>query len=158
MRRIEPNMVEVDMIPMIDIISLLLMFLIVVGSTAVEAEGVQMRLPRADQALQVRGEGRIVIQVYPRGGKYWANINNKDYELLTGARNQTLQDYLKKQVEWALEKGLARREGLDEAVNIPVKLRIPEGAPMKEVEKVVLALSDVRLTNIQYAAQNAPVQ
>lgn len=152
MRRIEPNAVEVDMVPMIDIISLLLMFLIVVGSHSVLGEGVQMRLPRADQALDIRTEGRIVVQLYQDGGKYWAVVNAKRYELLAGARNATLQEYLDNQVRWWIEKGLAKREGLDGAVDIPVKLRIPEKAPMREVERVLMALSEARLTNIQYAA------
>ena len=153
--KLQEQKVDVDMIPLIDIISLLLMFLIVVGDASISADSVKMRLPRADQALQdplVNTKGRIVVQLDNINGKYWAVINGRKYELLSGARNATLQEYLEKQVQWSIEKGLATREGLDEAVNIPVKLRIPDQAPMKEVERIVVALSEAHLTHLQYAA------
>lgn len=156
MRRIQPNAVEVDMIPMIDIISLLLMFLIVVGGAVERTKTVEMRLPRADQARpenNVITEGRIVVELDRKDGKFWAVINRKTYELLAGARNATLQEWLDDQVHWALEKGLAKREGLDGAVDTPVKLRIPEAAPMNEVERILVALSEAHLTNIQYASR-----
>jgi len=162
MRRIEPNQVEVDMIPLIDIISLLLMFLIVVGDTATTTQGIQMRLPRADQGVPeplVNTKDRIVVQLDNAGGKYWAVIRGNKYELLSGARNATLQEYLDRQVRDSLAKGDATREGLDGAVSIPVKLRIPDQAPMKEVERIVVALSEAHLTHLQYAAMppQAPV-
>jgi len=47
----EETKVEVDMVPMIDIITLLLMFLVIVGDMAASANTIQMKLPRASEAL-----------------------------------------------------------------------------------------------------------
>ena len=91
------NKVEVDMVPLIDIISLLLMFLIIVGDTAANADNVEMQLPRADQALKdqtLQSDGRLVIQMAPSEGRYLAIINNRAYELLPGGNQLTLLDYL----------------------------------------------------------------
>ena len=153
--KVQDQKVDVDMIPLIDIISLLLMFLIVVGDASISADSVKMRLPRADQGIPeplVNTKNRIVVQLDKTDGKYWAVIRGNKYELLAGARNATLQEYLDRQVRETLAKGDATREGQDGAVSIPVKLRIPDQAPMKEVERIVVALSEAHLTHLQYAA------
>ena len=80
----QPVKIEVDMVPLIDIISLLLMFLIIVGDASKSASAIQMRLPRADQGLpedHFIDENRIVIQMHPVGGRYYAVINGRQYEL-----------------------------------------------------------------------------
>jgi biopolymer transport protein ExbD len=136
--------IEVDMVPMIDIISLLLMFLIVVGGTASSARSVEMMLPRADQALpekNFRTEGRIVVELYEAGGVYSAVINKRHYAL-SGVRDN-----------YALEKYLTEQALASVAHDTPIKLRIPEAAPMHEVEKVIMTLTGVGLVNIQYAVQ-----
>jgi len=38
-------------------------------------------------------------------------------------------------------------------VTFPVKLRIPQEAPMREVERVVMTLARAGLVNVQYAAE-----
>ncbi|HEY3322631.1 MAG TPA: biopolymer transporter ExbD [Planctomycetota bacterium] len=154
------NRVEVDMVPLIDIISLLLMFLIIVGDTAATANAIQMKLPRADQAMSdkelkeknFRLEGRIVIQVVSRDGKYIAIVNNKPYDLMPGGGSKALLDYLDEQVQYAIGKGLAKKDAVG-AVDMPVKLRIPEDAPMKDVERVMMTAARVGLVNVQYAAE-----
>lgn len=160
MKKPEETKVEVDMIPLIDIIVLVLMFLIIVGDTAAAANAIQMKLPRADQAMSdkemkeknIRLEGRIVIQMQNKDGKYMAVVNNKSYELVAGGSHKGLLDYLDEQVQWQLGKGLAKKDSVG-ALDIPVKLRLPEEAPMRDVERVVMTCARVGLVNVQYAAE-----
>ena len=138
------NEVEVDMVPLIDIISLLLMFLIIVGGSACQAEAIQMKLPRADQALNendVVTEGRLTVQMQETGGRWFAVMSNKRYELLPHGGNETL----------GKQKRLATRDKGE--LSIPVKLRVPEAAPMREVERLVMTLAHVGLSRVQYAAE-----
>ena len=44
------NQIEVDMVPYIDIVSLLLMFLLIVGDMTKGATAVKMKLPKVDMA------------------------------------------------------------------------------------------------------------
>src|SRR5689334_12111429 len=127
MKKVEMNQVEVDMIPLIDIISLLLMFLIIVGDTAATANSIQMKLPRASEAMNdkelkeknVRLEGRIIIQMTNReGGTYRAVVNNKTYELVAQGSNKLLLEYLDEQVQYQIGRGLAQKDASG-AVNIP---------------------------------------
>ena len=160
MKKVEMNQVEVDMIPLIDIISLLLMFLIIVGDTAATANSIQMRLPRASEAMSdkelkeknVRLEGRIIVQVTNKDGVYRAVVNNKSYDLVAQGSNKLLIEYLDEQVQYQIGRGLAQKDASG-AVNIPVKLRIPEDAPMADVERVVMTAARVGLVNVQYAAE-----
>src|SRR5687768_17809272 len=110
--RTHDNSVEVDMVPMIDIISLLLMFLIIVGDTAASASSVQMQLPRGmDQALsdkdgRLRTEGRIVIELMlAPDGKYRAVMNGRSYELIAGPGNGTLIGHLQQQISTSVTLG-----------------------------------------------------
>ena len=146
------------MIPLIDIIVLVLMFLIIVGDTAANANNIQMKLPRADQAMtdlqlkekNIRLDGRIVVQLKGKEGKYTAIVNNKAYDLVGGGgANKTLLDYMDDQIQYAIGKGLATKDPSG-AVSIPVKLRVPEEAPMKDVERVVMSMAKVGLVNVQY--------
>jgi len=156
----EETKVEVDMVPMIDIITLLLMFLVVVGDMAASASTIQMKLPRADQALTdkelkekgVRVEGRVVVQVQNQSGVYRAVINNKSYDLVGQGSNRKLIEYLDEQVNYSINKGLAKKDA-NGAVDMPVKLRIPEETPMREVERVIMSLARVGMVNVQYAAE-----
>ena len=77
------NRVEVDMIPLIDIISLLLMFLIVVGDSAASATSVQMKLPRASAAQSEKpAEGQLIIQLDKNADVgHVGVVNNKGYKL-----------------------------------------------------------------------------
>lgn len=156
----EETKTEVDMVPMIDIVTLLLMFLVIVGDMAATAGAIQMKLPRADQAMTdkvlkekgFRLEGRLIVQMQSQGGVYRAVVNNKSYDLVKGGSNKGLLDYLSETVEYAVGKGNAKRSA-EGAVDMPVKLRIPEDAPMREVERVVMSLARVGLVNIQYTAE-----
>jgi biopolymer transport protein ExbD len=154
MKQPESVAIEVDMVPMIDIISLLLMFLLVVGSASKGECGVKMKLPRADQSLdenRVSTKGRLVVQLQPENGTYRAVINNKSYELVREG-SRTLDDYLEKQINGTVSRGEAKRDAQTQAVDIPVKLRIPADAPMQHVELVIIALARAGLTNVQYAS------
>jgi biopolymer transport protein ExbD len=156
----EENKVEVDMVPMIDIITLLLMFLVIVGDMAATANNVKMKLPRASEALtdkelkerKYRLEGRIVIQMQNQNGVYRTIINNNAYDLVKGGSNKGLLEYLDQQVNYHVSKGLAIKDSTG-AVDMPVKLRIPEDAPMREVERVIMSCARVGLVNVQYAAE-----
>lgn len=160
MKKLEETVVEVDMIPLIDIISLLLMFLIIVGDAAATANSIQMKLPRASEAMSdrelkeknVRLEGRIIIQVTNKDGVYRAVVNNKSYDLVQHGSNKLLIEYLDEQIQYAIGRGMAQKDAAG-AVNIPVKLRIPESAPMAEVERVVMTAARVGLVNVQYTAE-----
>ncbi len=150
------NRVEVDMVPLIDIISLLLMFLVMVGDMTRTASAVKMKLPRASEAVPDRKaatEGRLVVQLQKKDCRYWAVVQNNCYELTEGGRNGTLLKYLQEQVGRA-----AARTGLPATAEnvMPVKLRIPRQAPMREVERVVMALAQARVSHVQYAADNSP--
>lgn len=166
MRKPKMQDVEVDMVPLIDIISLLLMFLIIVGDTAASASSIQMPLPRnMDQALtdkemaekKINIQGRIVVQLVAQRDestketKYQACINNQYYDLMQGGGSKSLIEYLNKQIE---QYGAFKRDAATGAVDAPVKLRIPEDAPMKDVEDCVMTLARVGLVNVQYAAKN----
>src|SRR5882757_5185916 len=113
MKKVEMNQVEVDMIPLIDIISLLLMFLIIVGDTAATANSIQMRLPRASEAMSdkelkeknIRLEGRIIVQVTNKDGVYRAVVNNKSYDLVAQGSNKLLIEYLDEQVQYQIGRG-----------------------------------------------------
>jgi len=160
MKKVAENQIEVDMVPLIDIITLLLMFLVIVGDLAAQANAIKMNLPRASEAkndkelkeLGVRLEGRIVVQMKPDGGKYVAVVNNQSYELVERGSNKTLLEYLDKQVQYQVSKNLAKKAA-DGAVDIPVKLRIPVEAPMQDVETIIMTLARVGLVNVQYTAE-----
>jgi biopolymer transport protein ExbD len=150
----------VDMVPMIDIVTLLLMFLVIVGDMAASASNIAMKLPRADQAMtdkemkdkNFRLEGRIIIQMQNQNGVFRAVVNNQAYDLVGGGSNKKLLEYLQKQVDYALDRGLAKKDSSG-AVDIPVKLRIPEDAPMRDVERVIMSMARVGLVHVQYAAE-----
>jgi len=154
------NPVDVDMVPMIDIVTLLLMFLVIVGDMAASASNIAMKLPRADQAMtdkemkdkNFRLEGRIIIQMQNQNGVFRAVVNNQAYDLVGGGSNKKLLEYLQKQVDYALDRGLAKKDSSG-AVDIPVKLRIPEDAPMRDVERVIMSMARVGLVHVQYAAE-----
>jgi biopolymer transport protein ExbD len=145
---------------MIDIITLLLMFLVIVGDLAASATTIQMKLPRADQALSdkelkekgIRLEGRIVVQLHNQNGVWAAVVNNKFYALAPAGGSKNLLEYLDEQVNYHVSKGLAKKDSTG-AVDMPVKLRIPEDAPMREVERVIMSLARVGMVNVQYAAE-----
>ena len=154
------NKVEVDMVPLIDIISLLLMFLIIVGDTAANAENVQMQLPRSDMAKTEKEllekehhnfDGRIVIQMKKDNNRYLAVVNNKAYELVQNGLNKPLLEFLNTTVDFAVGKHYATKES-DGSVSSPVKLRIPADAPMKDVQRVIMTCAQVGLVHVQYAA------
>ena len=93
-KKTEVMTVEVDMVPLIDIISLLLMFLVMVGDMAKSTTSVKMKLPRADQAKSdkdVDSQNRLVVQLEKdSAGKYWANIEKNRYTLEAQGANKTL--------------------------------------------------------------------
>ncbi|MCW8129749.1 MAG: biopolymer transporter ExbD [Planctomycetota bacterium] len=159
----EETKVEVDMVPYIDIVSLLLLFLVITGDMTKSATGVKMRLPRADQAqtekkLGISTDGRIVVQMKAKDGKnpeagYFAVVENHQYDLVSGGNNASLVGYLKEQVDRRVAKGLSK-VGESGEVSFPVKLRIPRDAPMYQVERVVMTCAKAGLVNVHYAADN----
>jgi biopolymer transport protein ExbD len=160
MRKPEPQKVEVDMVPMIDIIVLLLMFLVIVGDMAASANNVPMTLPRASEAksdkelqeMHIRLEGRMCIQLKSDGGVWRAIVQNKAYDLVAGGAHAQLLRYLDEQVSYHVSKGLAKKDA-GGAVDMPVKLRVPADAPMREVERVIMSCARVGLVNVHYAAE-----
>ncbi|MBI3832431.1 MAG: biopolymer transporter ExbD [Planctomycetes bacterium] len=157
---VKDTRIEVDMVPYIDIITLLLLFLVFVGDLTQHAASVQMQLPRADQAKKDDEHkegtlGRIVVQLdKTRTGSYQAVVETQHYELANGA-NASLNQYLKHLIDTRLADGHFTR-GADGTVAFPVKLRIPKDAPMYEVEKVVATCAKAGLVNIHYAAEAPP--
>jgi biopolymer transport protein ExbD len=152
--------VEVDMVPLIDVISLLLMFLVITGDMAKSATNVKMTLPRADMAIpdsqssKGKTEGRIVVQMEKQRdtGKYMAKVESNRFELVEGGSSKTLIDFLEAQItRRAAVKAFTR--GPAGEVPFPVKLRIPADAPMNEVERVVMTMAKAKLVNVQYAAE-----
>src|SRR5437868_3068103 len=100
-RKVETVQVEVDMVPLIDIISLLLMFLIMVGDMAKATRGVQMKLPRASEAKsdkEVDSKNRLVVQLEKDGNKYWATIERNRYSLEKQGANKGLIEYLNQNI------------------------------------------------------------
>jgi biopolymer transport protein ExbD len=147
------NTVEVDMVPLIDIISLLLMFLVMVGDMAKSTSSVQMRLPRADQAKndkEVDTHNRIVVQLKKSGEAYKAIVENREYELVQGGNNSSLIKYLTEQINQRTAGGNITL-GPNGEVPFPVKLRIPADAPMREAERVIMTLAQAKLVNVHYA-------
>ena len=144
----EENTVEVDMVPLIDIISLLLMFLVMVGDMAKSTSSVQMKLPRADQAKndkEVNTKNRIVVQLKAVGAnQYKAIVENREYELVQGGNNSSLIKYLQEQINQRTAGGTVTL-GEHGEVPFPVKLRIPADAPMREAERVMMTLAQAKL-------------
>lgn len=151
MTRPEINRVEVDMVPLIDIISLLLMFLIVVGDSVVRTTSVEMKLPRASAAeKEIPMAGQITIELDKNAdGVHAAVVNKKRYKL-----DSAIKEYLDSTLASWGKNGHARlvKENGIERWNVPVKLRIPEWYPMGEVEKLVKTLSDLKVLDVRYAA------
>ena len=152
----EDNTVEVDMVPLIDIISLLLMFLVMVGDMAKSTSSVQMKLPRADQAMNdklLNTKNRIVVQLKKTPtGQYKAIVENREYELVQGGNNSSLIKYLQEQITQRTAGG-GLTLGPNGEVPFPVKLRIPEDAPMREAERVMMTLAQAKLVNVHYAVE-----
>jgi len=168
MNKPDINQVEVDMVPLIDIISLLLMFLIIVGDSAASSNIASLRLPAASEAKSekdwpgLKTEGRIVIQIKPeyeheddqlsKQGKYFVIFNSAKHDPSADA-GKSLKDHLTRFIEDALSHNppLAVRMP-DGTLDTPVKLRIPAMCPMTEAEKVLSTIASLQLVNIQYAA------
>lgn len=148
------ELLDADMVPFIDIVTLLLLFLIVVGDMATKVNTVTMRLPSADQAvLNVTNDKRIVVQVHQdEHGKYWAVVENRKYEIAPRGAGSSLLRYLDDQVQKRVADGSATKD-LQGEVDFPVKLRIPVHAPMEEVERVLLILARAGLVKIHFAAE-----
>ena len=165
MKKPDINHVEVDMVPLIDIISLLLMFLIIVGDTTASSNIASLRLPTADQAKTEKEWGldtknRIVIQIKPefddekeqlaKNGKYFVVFNAAKHS--NDDEGKSLKDHLAKFIADAEAHGIAHKKADDGTWDIPVKLRIPAMCPMVEAEKVLYTVASVQLSDIQYAA------
>jgi len=145
------NKVEVDMVPLIDIISLLLMFLIIVGDTSANSTSVRMKLPSASEAKQDWGESknRIVLQMKLEDGRYFAVFNNRSYDM-GGALKERLAQTIS---DAAGRNEISKRD--DGSWAMPVKLRIPEECPMNDVEKLLATVAGEKLTDVQYAVRTA---
>jgi len=154
MRQVDTVQVEVDMVPLIDIISLLLMFLIMVGDMAKATRGVQMKLPRASEAKtdkEVDSKNRLVVQLEKADGKYWATIEKNRYTLEAQGLNKSLVEYLNQNIISRKAHGEVK-EDENGGLLFPVKLRIPVDAPMREAERLIQSMAQAKLVNIQYAA------
>lgn len=154
--------IEVDMVPLIDIVTLLLMFLVIVGGL-VDPGGVKLNLPRADQAvpdrdLPTRPEGRITISLQNTDGVYSTVVGGKRYSL--GSRGSQdlsgLSAYLLKSAEYMHSRGMCKKHD-DGTYAIPVKLRIGEEVPMNAVENVLDSVVQARMRDVQYAANPLPL-
>jgi len=162
MRKADTVQVEVDMVPLIDIISLLLMFLVMVGDMAQSTTSVKMTLPRASEAKsdkEVDSHNRLVVQLEKdSNGKYWANIEKNRFELglgnegVRGQVNGTLIKFLNDQIIKLKAHGDIKDEDLG-GIKFPVKLRIPDDAPMREAERLIQTMAQAKLVNVQYASQ-----
>lgn len=152
MKRPEIDRVEVDMVPLIDIVSLLLMFLIVVGDAEAGTTAVKMKLPAAGAGRKLEPEpGMLTIEIGKNvDGRNEAVVNRRHYRL-----DGELKRYLDGQLAAWEQMGAARRIRRDGADvwNTPVRLRIPESCPMADVGAVVGTLQDLKLLDVRYAAQ-----
>lgn len=154
------NRVEVDMVPLIDIVTLLLMFLIVVGDMAKSTSCVKMRLPRADQARSEKEipdlpvTGRIVVQLVKDRDlpKFWAVVENHRFDLIPQGNSPSLATYLDQVVERRIACNVCTKDLATGAVSFPVKLRISKDAPMFEVERLMMVCAKSGLVNVHYAA------
>jgi biopolymer transport protein ExbD len=161
MKRPDIQKVEVDMVPLIDIVSLLLMFLVMVGDSSKSASAVKMKLPRASESKpdkEVKVEGRIVVQLKETGEntrKYTIIIDNRSYEM-AGGRSNTLLQYFNEQINKRVARGDIKPGPQGQIDDIPVKLRIPTEAPMSQVQQAVMSIAAAKLTNVQYAIDNNP--
>lgn len=152
--------IQVDMVPLIDIITLLLMFLVIVGGMAKASHAVSVNLPRADQALPEKNlpvilEGRIVLSLKSVNGVYYAFTDPQTrYEI--SPRNagnlSALSSHLLQSAEYMHRKNQCTLRD-DGTYDIPVKLRIGEEVPMKTVEDALDAVVKSKLRDIHYGAQ-----
>jgi len=162
MKKASETKVEVDMVPLIDIVSLLLMFLIMVGDMSKSASAVKMKLPRAsegktDKELGEQNlEGRIVVQlreISEGAKKYEVVIENKAYSL-QGGRSGSLMAYFDEQIKKRQAKGEIKLDEKTGAAPIPIKMRVPANAPMSQVQQLVTNIAGAKLVNVQYAVDN----
>jgi len=161
----DASAIQVDMVPLIDIVTLLLMFLVIVGGLVDTGITVKVNLPRADQAktdkeLPQSLEGRITISLQNTDGVYHTVISGKRYSIGSrGSENLSgLSTYLLKSAEYMHSRGMCKR--LDDGTySIPVKLRVGEDVPMKTVEDVLDSVVQARMRDVHYAAQpNPPIE
>jgi hypothetical protein len=158
----ESHSIAVDMVPLIDIISLLLMFLIIVGDTTASSNIASLKLPVASEAQSENSMhcyGRIVIQLKPefsdekeqlaKNGRYSAIFNAASHS--TGDDGKSLKDHLAKYIDDAAAHGMAKKKP-DGTWDIPVKLRIPAMCPMVEAERLLFTVASLNMSDIQYAA------
>ena len=162
MKKPESHSIAVDMVPLIDIISLLLMFLIIVGDTTANSNIASLKLPVVSQATQDSmsfSNNRIVIQLKPEfSDEQEQRVKNGRYSVVFNAASHSnnddgkaLKDHLEKYLDDASAHGMAGKKS-DGTWDIPVKLRIPALCPMVEAEKVLYTIASLNLTDIQYAA------
>ncbi len=164
MKKPEINNVEVDMVPLIDIISLLLMFLIIVGDTTASSNIASLKLPTASEAKSEKEwglptSGRIVIQIKPQYDTEKEQLEkNGTYSIVFNAakhanddEGKSLKDHLAKYIDEESSHNRAKKKA-DGTWDIPVKLRIPAMCPMVEAEKVLYTIANLGLNDIQYGA------
>ena len=150
MKKPEITPVVVDMVPLIDIVSLLLMFLIVIGDTTANSSSLKMKLPAASEALKDSPEiskNRIVVQLGREDNTYFAQLSSRKHDMSDNGLKKHLAQIVD---DAAREKWIAQRD--DGTWNMDVKLRIPEDYPMPEVEKVLSTVRNLGLCDIHYAA------
>lgn len=165
MRTQDAPAIQVDMVPLIDIITLVLMFLVVVGGLSGASEAVKVNLPRADQAkpekeLPITMEGRITISLQNFNGVYDSVIGGNRYSIGSrgGESLSALSTYLLKSAEYMHRRGMCKQHD-DGTYAIPVKLRVGEDVPMKTVEDVLDSVVQARMRDVQYAANpNPPIE
>jgi len=165
MRKPDTDKVEVDMVPLIDIISLLLMFLIIVGDQTASSNSVKMKLPEVQVAFEesrwAPSENRIVIQMVPvdaakPDGVYAALFNGTSHGN-TESQRGSLKEHLTTYIHDEVQHGRAQQRP-DHTLDIPVKLRIPADCPMTETEKVLHTIASQGLVDVQFAAAPKPAR
>jgi len=148
------NKVDVDMVPLIDVVVLNLLFIIIVGDITQSTTAVQMRLPPADQAQRdgLITKGRVVVQLQAQAnGQYSAVVDGKSYALSASGKNaemiNDLRELAKTRAAWDPTQLTANSQP-----KYPVKLRIPKDCPMNWVQLVSTQLAAAGLEEVHYAA------
>lgn len=113
------------------------------GAKPILPDEVTAKLPREIWSDDVIVSDPLIVQLREKDGEWIVELNGRSHTL------RDLLEVLDTIVQDNLTAGLCRKDATG-AVSLPAKLRIPEHAPMKTVEDLVVQFARVGMVNVQY--------
>jgi biopolymer transport protein ExbD len=122
------------------------------GIEAIDDVDAKLKLPRSDASdgqVDVRFRLRVEL-VKGENETYCAVVDGRQYLLEADPRKNTLFKFLSQFVKEAEEVGF-KPDDETGGYSIPVQLRIHGDAPMREAERLIQTMAQLKLINVQYA-------